>query len=741
MFNWLADKESTKHDETSPSEKTSDGSEIVSSTTSTATSDENKETSSIKTKVYKFQENWKTNRSWLIFDNELNVMYCNVCKQYDKLQKANSFREGTSSFRKQNVEAHEHSRRVIESKRVMEKPANERPMEKLTTLMSQMEIEQMKILFRTAFYVAKKASPFSDFPDLLKLQRVHGVKIGESYCNDKQARTFISFIYEEQRHNIAVEINETDFFAVLADGSTDSSVVQEEIVYVKYLHDYYPETVFVVNKPLEKADAESITAAVVSAMKDELEVPEWQDKLVGCALDGASVNLGRLSGVAVRLKSDNAEHLIIIHCFAHRLELAIKDVVKQNSYMATVDDFFEKIFKFYKNSALNWSGLKISGAALGVPVFKLVNVVGCRWLPHHERAVEVVLKMWVALVTHLQQVCISGTRVSKEMAKSFLKTLKSPKFVMYLNFFSAYLKLLSALSKVFQGNHHTIETVVAKIEAVKSKFEQLSDKAKLEQVISKDLAVNESGIYMFRGIPLTIEGHTRETRSDGAALAANALKVQKELSGIVDQTLQNIVERFGNTLEDPVVAALRMFDPQNWPQDTTSLETYGDDNIPLLYSHFNAVLEKKGYNVSEAELEWIDLKQHVNRLQAVNQPPLPFLKLWQSVLRQDSVTGRFRNILALVQIALVIPINSAECERGFSLMGRVKCDWRNRLKPNTLTELMSINLCNTGYEDYDPEKAILMWLRSGKLPKRFTKPYGPRSKQEEAAWDTDEEEN
>jgi len=152
--------------------------------------------------------------------------------------------------------------------------------------------------------------------------------------------------------------------------------------------------------------------------------------------------------------------------------------------------------------------------------------------------------------------------------------------------------------------------------------------------------------------------------------------VQKELSRIVDQTLQNTVDRFGNTLEDPVVAALRMFDPQNWPQDTNSLETYGDDNIRLLYSHLNSVLEKKGYDVNEAELEWTELKEHVYRLQAVNKPPLPFLKLWQSVLRQDSDTGRFRNILALVQIALVIPINSAECERGFSLMGRVKCDWK-----------------------------------------------------------------
>ena len=39
----------------------------------------------------------------------------------------------------------------------------------------------MKVLFRTAFYVAKKAKPFSEFPDLLKLQCVYGVKIGKRY--------------------------------------------------------------------------------------------------------------------------------------------------------------------------------------------------------------------------------------------------------------------------------------------------------------------------------------------------------------------------------------------------------------------------------------------------------------------------------------------------------------------------------------------------------------------------------
>ena len=81
-----------------------------------------------------------------------------------------------------------------------------------------------------------------------------------------------------------------------------------------------------------------------------------------------------------RLKLDSAEHLIVINCFAHRFKLAIKDVVKQNSYMATVNDFFNKSFKFYKNSALTWSGLEISGTALG-PWSASIQACQCGWLP------------------------------------------------------------------------------------------------------------------------------------------------------------------------------------------------------------------------------------------------------------------------------------------------------------------------------------------------------------------------
>ena len=59
--------------------------------------------------------------------------------------------------------------------------------------------------------------------------------------------------------------------------------------------------------------------------------------MIGFSADGASVNLGKNTGVAAKLKED-APWLIDIHCLAHRLELALLELQR---YCA----FGEKIYE------------------------------------------------------------------------------------------------------------------------------------------------------------------------------------------------------------------------------------------------------------------------------------------------------------------------------------------------------------------------------------------------------------
>ena len=50
------------------------------------------------------------------------------------------------------------------------------------------------ITFDIAYFLAKKGLPYSDFFELISLQKMHGVKLSVSYDNNNACTKFISFI-------------------------------------------------------------------------------------------------------------------------------------------------------------------------------------------------------------------------------------------------------------------------------------------------------------------------------------------------------------------------------------------------------------------------------------------------------------------------------------------------------------------------------------------------------------------
>ena len=57
--------------------------------------------------------------------------------------------------------------------------------------------------------------------------------------------------------------------------------------------------------------------------------------------------MGKKSGVAKQLQ-DVAQHPVcIIHCVAHKLELAVLGAIKETSYLAIFEEALKSVFKFY----------------------------------------------------------------------------------------------------------------------------------------------------------------------------------------------------------------------------------------------------------------------------------------------------------------------------------------------------------------------------------------------------------
>ena len=67
---------------------------------------------------------------------------------------------------------------------------------------------------------------------------------------------------------------------------------------------------------------------------------------------------------------------------------------------------------------------------------------------------------------------------------------------------------------------------------------------------------------------------------------------------------------------------------------------------------------------------------------------LKYLALWQRILNESENPPNILKLLGLVKIILFIPVQTATLEGGFSLMKIIKSDWRSRLQPKTLTQLM-----------------------------------------------------
>jgi len=403
--------------------------------------------------------------------------------------------------------------------------------------------------------------------------------------------------------------------------------------------------------------------------------------------------------------------LISVHCTAHRLELALKDAAKSLSYFTnTIDPFFLNIYKFYHNSALNWTELQNSAEALKINVLKPVNTQGTRWVAHRLRAMQAVDRDWAALVMHMNDLNIQHKNADKQgKAKGFLNTLLSMEFIFHLYVLLPVFSAISGLSETLQSNQATIETVVTKVKSTITVLKQINVEEKVTQFYAKNITDMK-----FRNEPLKL-GNTRKFALDVEQVKSN---VTDQCSKYITQVIEAVESRFDN-FNSPILKAFQVFNPKHWD---TADEGYGVSDIETLIEHFESLLEIKGIDKHAIIPEWYELLVHGQSI-LTSYPHLKkeLLEFW-SVILSNEYPDRFKNVSVLIMIMLLIAIASAEAERGFSLMGIVKSDFRSALGADHLTDLMTIKLSGVKLETFNPEPALANWWAAKK--RRMVKPHG-----------------
>ena len=213
--------------------------------------------------------------------------------------------------------------------------------------MNDTQKEKLKILFNTAYYVGREKIAFNKFQSLCHLQIRNGIDLGKQYDNAPACKEFITSIAASLNKTIKTDVSESRFISIIADGSTDKSIIEQEGVYVRFVKAGKPVTRFVQLVNVSSSDAKGVYAGIKKAMQSiDVSEDKLKEKLVCINLDGASVNMGKWGGVQALAKKD-FPHILAIHCVNHNLELAILDMKNSEDYMSKFESTLKEMFKLF----------------------------------------------------------------------------------------------------------------------------------------------------------------------------------------------------------------------------------------------------------------------------------------------------------------------------------------------------------------------------------------------------------
>jgi len=134
--------------------------------------------------------------------------------------------------------------------------------------------------------------------------------------------------------DIVSKVRASPAVGILCDESTDVANFKQLVVFVRFVVEGKSQTSFLKIADLMDGTAGTIETALLDVFR-QCEIPT--SLIFSFGSDGASVMMGRHTGVAARLRVHNPE-MVSLHCGAHRVALASSQAAEDVLYMKTFDN-------------------------------------------------------------------------------------------------------------------------------------------------------------------------------------------------------------------------------------------------------------------------------------------------------------------------------------------------------------------------------------------------------------------
>ena len=178
-------------------------------------------------------------------------------------------------------------------------------------------------------------------------------------------------------------------------------------------------------------------------------------------------------------------------------------------------------------------------------------------------------------------------------------------------------------------------------------------------------------------------------------------QLRQRFSNLRESYLNTLMEYLGDRFPENDIDLLECFDkvlnPMCYPNSAAEIQQYGQDQLETLYEHYNAI------DRNRAHAAFLVFKHLTRSYKGV----LSFPQYCSKLITE--LDDQYPDFATLARLALIIPVSSAPCERGFPVQNALKTNFRNRLNPERLNRLMFIKLVGPDVDHFDFPVAARMF--------------------------------
>ena len=650
----------------------------------------------------KFQANWYTKFSWLEYDISRDAAFCFICKQYRtfenekcafKLTGFNNWHNATNTFSvHENTESHKTNTIRLLNRINIEKNGSKSCASQLNSQHAKEVEANRKYLIHTIqviHFLAKQGLAFrgnnenektsKNMGNFLELMKFHQTMLPElqQFSESKIAKYTSPTIQNEIINLISKQIINSNlpskFYAIICDETMDLSRKEMLALCLRKVDDdlNVHENFFgFYRAKIQSADG--IFNLIKSVLEEELNLDTQH--MVAQSFDGAATMARIKTGVAKRF-TDLIPHAVFVHCYAHKLNLALQDATNKLKAVSDVLLIVQNVSVFVERSAKRHTLFEhLQGDEKKAT---LHNFCATRWSSRY-LALKSFVKLYKYLLTFLEIVDDDNDKTIGAAARGFLKQVKNFDFVFYCNVLLILFEKTHMLSKFLQMPNNNIvqalelcDVTILDLNTMKNNYIEI-----LESV--KKICEEEY-------IDTVLEPISKKRKNYSLEVETNADKYKKSFNHIIDVYISELQIRFSKNEFKSIIAMYNLIMLKNEKEhaeynynDLIKYEKLVDlERLKTENSNFI------NYKIKFDNLNWKDLNNVIKNFV------------------DNDLKCFYQEIFKLLKIYLTIPISSAEAERAFSVLKLLKTWLRTAMEDDRLSALGIIKMASNMMIDYD----------------------------------------